>query len=639
MKLKDLLIDLPRWQKRVLVLACDVSLCILSVWIAFYLRTGVVHELAGEVLTTIGISVVLAVPIFIYCGLYRAFFRYEGYRAALAIVQAIVMYTLVLSLALALLRWAGIVWVPRTISIIQPLVLLVEILASRCLAKFWLANEYQMQMRSARLPRVLIYGAGNAGRQLASVLGAAHEMIPVGYLDDDKAKQGLFLNGIKVHAPSRIDDLVAKYKIKTVLLAIPSESANRRKEIINALVEKRLEVKSLPALAEIATGEVKVSALKSASIEELLGRDPVEPIEELLQGTVAGKVVMVTGAGGSIGSELCRQILRIRPKTLLLVERAEYSLYAIDMELREKFGEHGVRVYPLLADVRDEARMREIMKTWGVNTVYHAAAYKHVPMVERNPMEGIVNNVFGTLTTAKVARECGVERFTLISTDKAVRPTNVMGATKRLCELILQSMAAQGEGKTIFTMVRFGNVLGSSGSVVPRFRKQIQEGGPVTVTHQDITRYFMTIPEAAQLVVQAASLGRGGDVFLLDMGEPVKIIELAKKMIKLSGLTVKDAEHPRGDIEIQVTGLRPGEKLYEELLVSGNPSPTRHPRVFYAKEVAKPREDLIAMLDALKKALEKRDRQEIRKVLMSCVPEYRPKDGVMDWVALQEGEI
>ena len=309
------------------------------------------------------------------------------------------------------------------------------------------------------------------------------------------------------------------------------------------------------------------------------------------------------------------------------------------MELREQFGKHGVPVYPLLADVRDEARMREIMTAWGVNTVYHAAAYKHVPMVERNPMEGIVNNVFGTMTAAKVARDCGVERFTLISTDKAVRPTNVMGATKRLCELILQSMAAESNGKTIFTMVRFGNVLGSSGSVVPRFRKQIQDGGPVTVTHQDITRYFMTIPEASQLVVQAASLGTGGDVFLLDMGEPVKIIELARKMVKLSGLTVKDDEHPKGDIEIQVTGLRPGEKLYEELLVAGDPSPTKHPRIFYAKEVAKPREDLLAMLDSLRKALEKRDRREIREILMSCVPEYTPKDGVMDWVALQEGEI
>jgi FlaA1/EpsC-like NDP-sugar epimerase len=348
---------------------------------------------------------------------------------------------------------------------------------------------------------------------------------------------------------------------------------------------------------------------------------------------------MVTGAGGSIGSELCRLILRIRPKVLLLVERAEYPLYAIDMELREQFGNHGVPIYPLLADVRDEARLREIMTAWSVNTIYHAAAYKHVPMVEHNPMEGIVNNVFGTWAAARVARDCGVERFTLISTDKAVCPTSVMGATKRLCELILQSMAAEPNGKTIFTMVRFGNVLGSSGSVVPRFRKQIQDGGPVTVTHQDITRYFMTIPEASQLVVQAASLGTGGDVFLLDMGEPVRIIELARKMVKLSGLTVKDAEHPNGDIEIQVTGLRPGEKLYEELLVAENPSPTKHPRIFYAKEVAKPREDLLAMLESLRRALAKRDRLEVREILLSCVPEYTPKDGVMDWVALQEGEI
>jgi len=639
MKLKTFLVDLPRWQKRVLVLSCDVALCIVSVWIAFYLRTGVFHTLHGRVVLSIFLSVGLAIPIFVFCGLYRAIFRYEGFGATVAIAQAMLMYTLLYFILITLVNTLGIARVPKTIGIIQPIVLCIGLVVSRWAARYWLANEYKMQIRNARLPRVLIYGAGNAGRQLASVLVEAHQMLVVGFLDDDKALQGLVINGIKVYPPKDVEKIAQRFAVKTILLAIPSESANRRKEIITTLVDKRLEVKTLPALAEIATGEVKVSTLKQVSIEELLGRDPVEPQEELLQGTIRDKVVMVTGAGGSIGSELCRQILRIRPKVLLLVERAEYSLYAIDMELREQFGNHGVPIYPLLADVRDEARMREIMTAWSVNTVYHAAAYKHVPMVERNPMEGIVNNVFGTWTTARAARECGVERFTLISTDKAVRPTNVMGATKRLCELILQSMAAEPQGKTVFTMVRFGNVLGSSGSVVPRFRRQIQDGGPVTVTHQDITRYFMTIPEASQLVVQAASLGTGGDVFLLDMGEPVKIIELAKKMVKLSGLTVKDDEHPKGDIEIQVTGLRPGEKLYEELLVSGDPSPTRHPRIFYAKEVAKPREDLLAMLDSLKTALEKRDRQEIRKILMSCVPEYTPKDGVMDWVALQEGEI
>ena len=639
MKLKTFLVDLPRWQKRVLVLSCDVALCIVSAWIAFYLRTGVFHALHGRVVLSILLSIGLAVPIFVFSGLYRAIFRYEGFGATVAIAQAMLMYSLLYFILITLVNTLGIAKVPKTIGIIQPIVLFIGLVISRWAARYWLANEYKMQMRNARLPRVLIYGAGNAGRQLASVLVEAHQMLLVGFLDDDKALQGLLINGIKVYPPKDVEKIAGRFAVKTVLLAIPSASANRRKEIISSLVDKRLEVKTLPALAEIATGEVKVSTLKQVSIEELLGRDPVEPLEDLLQGTIRDKVVMVTGAGGSIGSELCRQILRIRPKTLLLVERAEYSLYAIDMELREQFGKHGVPVYPLLADVRDEARMREIMTAWGVNTVYHAAAYKHVPMVERNPMEGIVNNVFGTMTAAKVARDCGVERFTLISTDKAVRPTNVMGATKRLCELILQSMAAESKGKTVFTMVRFGNVLGSSGSVVPRFRKQIQDGGPVTVTHQDITRYFMTIPEASQLVVQAASLGTGGDVFLLDMGEPVKIIELARKMVKLSGLTVKDDEHPKGDIEIVVTGLRPGEKLYEELLVAGDPSPTKHPRIFYAKEVAKPREDLLAMLDSLRKALEKRDRREIREILMECVPEYAPKDGVMDWVALQEGEI
>jgi len=639
MKLKTFLVDLPRWQKRVLALSCDIALCIVSVWIAFYLRTGVFHTLHGQVVLAIFLSVGLAVPIFVFCGLYRAIFRYEGFGATVAIAQAMLMYSLLYFILITLVNTLGIAGVPRTIGIIQPIVLCIGLVVSRWAARYWLANEYKMQVRNARLPRVLIYGAGNAGRQLASVLVEAHQMLVVGFLDDDKALQGLVINGIKVYPPKDVEKIAQRFAVRTVLLAIPSESANRRKEIITTLVDKQLEVQTLPALAEIATGEVKVSTLKQVSIEELLGRDPVEPQEELLQGTIRNKVVMVTGAGGSIGSELCRLILRIRPKVLLLVERAEYPLYAIDMELREQFGNHGVPIYPLLADVRDEARLREIMTAWSVNTIYHAAAYKHVPMVEHNPMEGIVNNVFGTWAAARVARDCGVERFTLISTDKAVCPTSVMGATKRLCELILQSMAAEPNGKTIFTMVRFGNVLGSSGSVVPRFRKQIQDGGPVTVTHQDITRYFMTIPEASQLVVQAASLGTGGDVFLLDMGEPVRIIELARKMVKLSGLTVKDAEHPNGDIEIQVTGLRPGEKLYEELLVAENPSPTKHPRIFYAKEVAKPREDLLAMLESLRRALAKRDRLEVREILLSCVPEYTPKDGVMDWVALQEGEI
>lgn len=641
MKLQTVLVDLPRWQKRVIALACDVALCIICVWLAFYLRMGVFYSaLRTDVLIAMGASVVIAIPIFIFCGLYRAVYRYAGFAATVAIVRAMLMYTLIYA---AIFLVLGVKGVPRTIGLIQPALLLAGVGASRLFARFWLSGEYLMRLGNANLPRVIIYGAGEAGRQLAVVIGEAHQMVVAGFVDDDPKKQGLFISGLRVYPPEKIQLIARKFGIKEALLAIPSAPAVRRKEIIAKLTDLHLNVRTIPAMAEIATGQVKVSSLKQVSIEDLLGRDPVEPIPELIQKTVTGKVVMVTGAGGSIGSELCRQIVQQRPKVLLLVERTEFALYSIHLELTEKFAAaKDVKIYPLLADVKDAARMREIMTTWKVQSVYHAAAYKHVPMVERNPMEGIENNVFGTLTVALAARECGVERFTLISTDKAVRPTNVMGASKRLCELILQAMAAGRNDGTIYTMVRFGNVLGSSGSVVPRFRKQIVDGGPVTVTHSEITRYFMTIPEASQLVIQAGSMGTGGDVFLLDMGEPVKILELARRMVRLSGLTVRDEKHPYGDIEVKVTGLRPGEKLYEELLVAGDPSPTQHPRIFYAKEVAKPREDLLEVLKQLRAMLDARDRKGLREVILQCVPEYQPKDGIMDWVVLEseaEGEI
>ena len=596
--------------------------------------------LRTDVLIAMGASVVIAIPIFIFCGLYRAVYRYAGFAATVAIVRAMLMYTLIYA---AIFLVLGVKGVPRTIGLIQPALLLVGVGASRMFARFWLSGEYLMQLGNANLPRVIIYGAGEAGRQLAVVIGEAHQMVVAGFVDDDPKKHGLFISGLRVYPPEKLQLIARKFGIKEALLAIPSAPSVRRKEIIAKLTDLHLNVRTIPAMAEIATGQVKVSSLKQVSIEDLLGRDPVEPIPELIQKTITGKTVMVTGAGGSIGSELCRQIVQQKPKVLLLVERTEFALYSIHLELTEKFAAaKDVKIYPLLADVKDAARMREIMTTWKVQTVYHAAAYKHVPMVERNPMEGIENNVFGTLTVALAARECGVERFTLISTDKAVRPTNVMGASKRLCELILQAMAAGMNGGTIYTMVRFGNVLGSSGSVVPRFRKQIVDGGPVTVTHSEITRYFMTIPEASQLVIQAGSMGTGGDVFLLDMGEPVKILELAKRMVRLSGLTVRDEKHPNGDIEVKVTGLRPGEKLYEELLVAGDPSPTQHPRIFYAKEVAKPREDLLEVLKQLRTMLDARDRKGLRETILQCVPEYQPKDGIMDWVVLEseaEGEI
>ncbi len=628
-------LSLPRLSKRLIAIGTDTALCLITVWIAYYLRTGVFHALHSGVLTAMCVSVLLAIPIFILSGLYRAVFRYEGFSAAVAIVQAMVIYGIFYVLIFTVIGWDK---VPRTVGFIQPVLLAVGVALTRGLVRLFLGGEYQMRVRESKLPRVIIYGAGDAGRQLLMALEAGRAMRVVAFVDDDRKLQGCVINGITVYSPKRLARLIANFDAKTVLLAIPSATRSRRKEIIETLQTYKVRVRTLPSLSEIASGKITVGALRELEIDELLGRDPVKPKQELLNKTIAHKVVLVTGAGGSIGSELCRQIVQLEPTVLLLVERAEYALYAIYHELIERTPHGNVRIVPLLADVTNEERMREIMQTWRPATLYHAAAYKHVPMVEHNPLEGIENNVFGTLTTALVAKDCGVQDFVLISTDKAVRPTNVMGATKRLAELELQALA-QIEGiQTVFTMVRFGNVLGSSGSVVPRFKSQIRHGGPITLTHPDIVRYFMTIPEASQLVIQAAALGKGGDVFVLDMGQPVRIMDLARRMVELSGLTVRDKTNPAGDIAIEITGLRPGEKLYEELLIGDDPMPTEHERIFRAVEKSLPRNELIALLEKLRTAVESRDRAQVLAIMRQCVSEFRPKDGIEDWVTLRKQE-
>lgn len=628
-------LSLPRLSKRLIAIGTDTALCLITVWIAYYLRTGVFHALHSGVLTAMCVSVLLAIPIFILSGLYRAVFRYEGFSAAVAIVQAMVIYGIFYVLIFTVIGWDK---VPRTVGFIQPVLLAVGVALTRGLVRLFLGGEYQMRVRESKLPRVIIYGAGDAGRQLLMALEAGRAMRVVAFVDDDRKLQGCVINGITVYSPKRLARLIANFDAKTVLLAIPSATRSRRKEIIETLQTYKVRVRTLPSLSEIASGKITVGALRELEIDELLGRDPVKPKQELLNKTIAHKVVLVTGAGGSIGSELCRQIVQLEPTVLLLVERAEYALYAIYHELIERTPHGNVRIVPLLADVTNEERMREIMQTWRPATLYHAAAYKHVPMVEHNPLEGIENNVFGTLTTAWVAKDCGVQDFVLISTDKAVRPTNVMGATKRLAELELQALA-QIEGiQTVFTMVRFGNVLGSSGSVVPRFKSQIRHGGPITLTHPDIVRYFMTIPEASQLVIQAAALGKGGDVFVLDMGQPVRIMDLARRMVELSGLTVRDKTNPAGDIAIEITGLRPGEKLYEELLIGDDPMPTEHERIFRAVEKSLPRNELIALLEKLRTAVESRDRAQVLAIMRQCVSEFRPKDGIEDWVTLRKQE-
>lgn len=630
------ILGMPRAAKRIVVLAVDASLCILTVWLAYYLRLGEWITLSGDPvwrpMWAVGASLLLALPIFIVNGFYRAIFRYAGLTALMTVVKAIGVYGLVYA---TIFTAFGIPGVPRTIGLIQPVLLLVLVGASRMLARFWLGGIYRDQLRTAALPKVLIYGAGNAGRQLAAAMANSHEMRVIGFLDDDDRLHGHVLNGLAIYSPADLPSLVNTLKVSTVLLAIPSASRHRRNELITRMLQAHVQVRTLPSVSELAQGHVGTSDLRELDIDDLLGREPVPPNHILLGKNIAGKVVMVTGAGGSIGSELCRQILAIEPAVLLLIEQSEFALYEIHQELEKRItaASSPARLVPLLASVRDEERLREIMAAWEPQTVYHAAAYKHVPLVEHNPIEGIRNNSLGTLVAAQVAAQAGVSDFVLVSTDKAVRPTNVMGASKRLAEMVLQALT-ETHPRTRFSMVRFGNVLGSSGSVVPKFRQQLRDGGPITLTHEGMTRYFMTIPEAAQLVIQAGAMARGGDVFVLDMGEPVRIMDLARRMIELSGLTVRDAQNPEGDIAIQVTGTRPGEKLYEELLIGDNPQPTSHPRIMKAHEEFLAWEVLQPRLLALQEALDQGQVQLARDQLAGLVTGYTPDRELVDWVLL-----
>ncbi len=620
----------PRPVKRAVVLSLDAGLCVLSVWLAYYLRLGFWVPMAGAMAWPIVLSMVFALPIFIVSGLYRAIFRYGGWPALLAVGRAMLLYTLSFS---AVFTFVGVEGVPRTVGLIQPILLLLLMGASRAVARIWLGGLYQQQLRKSALPQALIYGAGGAGRQLAMAMTNSHEIRVVGFLDDDDRLHGHVLNGLPIHNPRDLGELLADAPIVDVLLALPSVSRQRRNEILNQLKPHKVAVRTIPGLNDLFTGRLSLSDVRELDIDDLLGREPVQPNGLLLNLNTLDKRVVVTGAGASIGSELCRQIVRTKPKQLLLVDMSEFALYQIHQELLALAD--GVELVPLLASVCDEVRMHEIMDTWKPHTVYHAAAYKHVPMVEHNPAEGIRNNGWGTWLCAEAAQRSGVRNFVLISTDKAVRPTNIMGASKRLAEMVLQALAEQ-RGTTTFSMVRFGNVLGSSGSVVPLFREQIKNGGPITLTHSDITRYFMTIPEAAQLVIQAGAMGQGGDVFVLDMGAPVKIIDLARRMVELSGLTVRDELQLDGDIELAVTGLRPGEKLYEELLIGDNPKATQHPRIMKANEQFLVWSELRARLQALSMAVSANDVPAIRGLLQQLVSGYQPTGEVVDWVHLAQ---
>jgi FlaA1/EpsC-like NDP-sugar epimerase len=629
---------LPRHVKRLVVLAVDLSLCVLTVWLAYYLRlgelisfTGTGEWAQGAILASV-VAAALALPIFIISDLYRAIFRYSGWTALLAVGRAVGIYGLLYA---TIFTAIGVESVPRTVGIIQPILLLLLVGVSRAFARFWLSDRYLVILKKSSAPKVLIYGAGLAGRQLVSAMANSHEMRVIGFLDDDDRLHGHVLNGQPIYDPADLASLASTLNISAVLLAIPSLNRKRRNEILNQMRAAHVSVRTLPSVTDLAKGKVSISDLRELDIDDLLGRDHVMPNYILLAKNVRNKVVMVTGAGGSIGSELCRQILAVSPSKLLMVEQNEFALYSIHQELEEKLSGRNIALIPLLGSVRDDYRMCEIMSVWYPDSVYHAAAYKHVPLVEHNPAEGIKNNVFGTLCIAQAALKSHVSDFVLISTDKAVRPTNIMGASKRLAEMVLQAIAATNSG-TKFSIVRFGNVLGSSGSVVPKFRQQIRNGGPITLTHPEIARYFMTIPEASQLVIQAGAMAKGGDVFVLDMGQLVKILDLACRMIELSGLTVKDEENPGGDIEIEITGIRPGEKLYEELIISGKTKLTSHPQIIKVHEEFVPWTELEGKLKTLEIALNVNDVSIIQLILQQLVTGYTPDNKIVDWVHLEQ---
>ena len=620
------LINLSRRNKRTLMVLFDACTVIASIFLAFSLRLGHFYYPTGNnhLLLIMIASPILALPIFYAFGFYREVIRYVGFKALWQINQATTLYAVLWALVSFMAVIDGI---PRTVILINWSIVLMSVGGSRFFAR-WILSQENITNSLSQKRNVLIYGAGPAGRELCTALYQSSEYNPVAFVDNSVELYRQSINGLEVFNEDDIEDLIQKHNIKEVLLALPSISRRRRNEIIAILNPLPINVRSLPSLSELAQGKVKIDDLRDVSIKDLLGREPVKPNEELLKLKITGKVVLVTGAGGSIGSELCRQIILQKPKQLILYEINEFSLYNVEQEF-DKIEMPHVEILPVLGSVRDRKRFQNVVKHFSVQTIYHAAAYKHVPLVEYNNSEGVLNNTFGTLIAAEVALAEKVETFVLISTDKAVRPTNTMGATKRIAELVLQALSKQ-ESSTCFTMVRFGNVLDSSGSVIPLFKQQIKNGGPVTVTNANMVRYFMTIPEAVELVVQAGAMGKGGDVFVLDMGEPVRIYDLATKMIQLSGLQVLDKDNLDGDIEIKCIGLRPGEKLYEELLVGDNISQTDSLLIMRAEESMLDWEDLKPILDQLNEAINNSDQEKVRELLIEAVPEFKPQCDIAD---------
>ena len=625
---------LSRMSKRMIMLLADAVILMLTLLIAFSLRLGEWYWPTDEITILIVLAPLIASPIFIKLGLYHAIIRYIGLHALWAVIQAVTLYALLWAL---IAFFSNISNMPYSVTLINWVVAILLIGGSRLLARWWVLDRplleignslsTPLQINKKKQKNIIIYGAGSAGIQLLGALKYSEEHHPIAFIDDNKSLYKQCLNGLRIYALSDLDSLIDTLQIDEILLAIPSAPRKSKRSVIAKLENYSIRVRTLPSVAELAEGKVQVDDLREVSVDDLLGRDSVVPDAHLLSANIKSKVVMVTGAGGSIGSELCRQIIALQPSQLILFEQSEFALYQIERELLKY---SSIEILPILGSVMHQKRVERVCQRFKVQTIYHAAAYKHVPMVEKNPIEGVQNNIFGTLRCALAAISSQVETFVLISTDKAVRPTNTMGATKRFAELILQALAQRSSVMTRFTMVRFGNVLGSSGSVVPLFREQIRLGGPVTVTDPNIIRYFMTIPEAAQLVIQAGAMGQGGDVFVLDMGEPVRILDLAKRMIHLSGLDIRQPSNPRGDIEIVFTGLRPGEKLYEELLIGDNVSPTQHSRILRAEEEVLTWEQINILLKALNAASIKGNSIEIRQLLRAAVLGFEPQCDVAD---------
>ena len=627
-------LNLPRYAKQLIVLISDVSLCVIAVWLAFYLRLDKFVALEGNIAWAVVIALFISVPIFALLGLYRTIFRYSGKSVFLSVALAILIYAL---LYISIITIYGINEVPRSIGFLQPLVLFFLISGSRLLARYILGDLNQGKKINSTLPRALIYGAGSAGRQLVSALESSNQMFAVGFLDDDELLHGQILYGKKIYKSENLDILIKTKQVTHVLLALPSISRNKRMSIIKKLGKYKIVVRTLPSVTELVEGKVTTSDIRELEIEDILERVPIDPNIQLLRKNIDSKVVMVTGAGGSIGSELSRQILKLNPLELILVEISEYSLYRINSELEEIKSKisNKTKIVSLLASVQDKKRIEIILKTYKPHTLYHTAAYKHVPVVEENVCEGIKNNIFGTLVTAKAAIEAKVLNFVLVSSDKAVRPTNIMGATKRVSEICLQALFYNDHDiKTKIGIVRFGNVLDSSGSVIPKFKKQIKDGGPVTLTHPDVTRYFMTIPEAAQLIIQAGAMAEKADIFALDMGEPIKIKDLIEKIVTLSGLSINDENNPDGDIEIKVIGLRHGEKLYEELFYGNNPKSTLHPKIKKAQDSFIMWNELEKSLEKLKEFTKQSNIDEIMVILAKLVKEYKWNGKIVDKIAI-----